>query len=263
MRHPVHITSIAALITVAACTSVPDGIIPPSEMSEVMADIHLGEAVVESEGSAFSTDSSKQALKQAILARHGVTSEQFDTSLYWYGQNIELFMEVNDKTVDILNSRLAEAQKVGTGSLTVTRFSQEGDSVNVWTGPSAVFFSETSPSEVINFYYTSDRNWEHGDAYTLRLKPIDTRGAVTAVVAVEYSDGMGEYVWDELSGDGMNELVFYVDSARTAVNLYGSISYSASAGLTAAIDSISLTRTRTRNNSLHDAASSQKQLRYR
>ncbi len=263
MKRLCHIIVITALISVSACKSVPDGIIPPSTMSEVMADIHLGEAVVESEGSTYLTDSSKQALKQAILARHGVTTEQFDTSLYWYGQNIKLFMEVNDKTIEILNHRLAEAQKVGAGSMTVTRFSQEGDSVNVWSGPTAVFFSESSPSELINFYFTSDRNWEHGDAYTLRLKPIDIRGSVTAMMAVEYSDGTGEYVWNDLAGEGMKQLVLYVDSTRNAINLYGYIYHSAPVGITAAIDSISLTRTRTQNNSLHGAAASQKQIRYR
>lgn len=258
---------IAAILgmMVMSCHRRPGFVIPPDKMAELMADIHTGEAVVES-SSDFRTDSTRQVLKQSILARHGVTTEQFDTSLYWYGQNIELFMEVNEKTMDILNHRIAEAQKIGNADAPRIARTLDGDSVDLWADASMVRVSQNSPSSVITFSLTADRNWERGDAFTLNLKPVRFRSGLMASMAVEYSDGTAEYISRRISGDidnnELKSITLYLDSAKTATNVYGALTSSPLDREVGFIDSISLIRTHHSDNSLHRSAD-QNKIRYR
>ena len=101
---------IVALVAVSAllpaCKGVPDHVIPPDEMSELLADRHIAEAVVDYNGPQWRTDSQRIALRDAVYLRHGVTQADVDTSLDWYGHNIGRYMEVYDRTIEILESRI-------------------------------------------------------------------------------------------------------------------------------------------------------------
>lgn len=83
-----------SLLIFAGCDSTPDYVIPPKKMAELMADIHTGEAVVESNNRSFPNDSVKKTFMQSIYLKHGVTSQEVDTSLYWYGHNLNKYMDV-------------------------------------------------------------------------------------------------------------------------------------------------------------------------
>ncbi|MDE6826066.1 MAG: DUF4296 domain-containing protein, partial [Paramuribaculum sp.] len=83
---------LTALSAVAGgCNPAPDGVLSPDEMAEVLADIHIGESVSETERRVFNNDSIRRVLKQSILMKHGLNSETFDSSLMWYGQHIDLY----------------------------------------------------------------------------------------------------------------------------------------------------------------------------
>ncbi|MCH5327174.1 MAG: DUF4296 domain-containing protein, partial [Duncaniella sp.] len=81
-----------------ACHSRPGNIISEKKMAEILADVYVGEAVIESTPQLFTTDSARRAFKQEIFARHGVTNADVDTSLFWYGYNVEQYMEVCRQT---------------------------------------------------------------------------------------------------------------------------------------------------------------------
>lgn len=44
--------------------------------------------------------------------RHGVTREQFDTTLVWYGHHIETYMKIYDRVVERLKAENEEAKKL-------------------------------------------------------------------------------------------------------------------------------------------------------
>lgn len=81
-------------LILASCSKTPGYVISEDKMAEILADIHTGEAVVESNSSSFRNDSTKRALLQSICMRHGVTTQELDTSLYWYGNNLQEYMKV-------------------------------------------------------------------------------------------------------------------------------------------------------------------------
>jgi len=216
-------------------------------MAELLADMHTGEAIVETSSRTFATDSSKQAFLQAIYEKHGVTREEVDSSLRWYGYNIERYMEVYDRTVEILEKRLEKAQDIAGASAegsTEIDVNLQGDSVDVWPGMRWRRFARNMPGNQITFSLSNDRNWEKGDVYTLRSKIIDNHGPLDYTIAADYSDGTHEYISASLPGDGWHDIQFVLDSSRTAQRVYGIVSYHPQKNENVFIDSISLMRTR-------------------
>lgn len=248
-RFPLFILTLIAIMWLWACSSTPDGVLPKEEMAQMMADIHVGESVVEANLSSFNTDSSKRAFRQAIYARHGLTPEQAEASLRWYGYNMEKYMEVYNRVLEILEQRLHNAELLaGTsvaGSNPINQsMSLEGDSVDIWTGVRFRPFASTLNSNVIPFHFLYDSYWEKGDVYYMRSKMIGNSVPAQLTVAIDYDDGSKEIFSGRMNGDGWHEFSFGLDSLKSARQIYGALSYTAPQGETAYIDSISLIRTR-------------------
>ncbi len=231
----------------AACSRRPSGVMSKEDMAQLLADIYMAESVAESNGRRFYNDSTKRALLQSIYAAHGVTREEADSSFSWYGYNLEKYMEVYDRTIEILEKRFEQAQDIAGSSadgISEISVDLEGDSVDVWPGLRWRRFSANMPGNIMTFSINSDRNWESGDVYILRSKTYDNRGSVTFNITAEYNDGTFEYMSRMMSGDGWHDMTFALDSARRAKSVYGTISYTPVRGEVAFIDSISLTRVR-------------------
>ena len=79
-----------------ACNRTPDHVIKQDDMAELMADMQLANAIVDAKYEEYLNDSLKKVLKQSVLIKHNVSKEKFDTSLYWYGQNLDIYKEVYD-----------------------------------------------------------------------------------------------------------------------------------------------------------------------
>lgn len=239
--------AIAVLLLAAACKSVPSYVIDPDDMSEILADIHIGESVIEVNYQSFPNDSSRQVLLQSVLQRHGYTQHDLDTSYFWYGHNMAKYMEVYDKTIEILERRLAE-----TGNrIAAENISIAGDSVDVWSNRTQLSVNRLSPSQFITFSLTGDENWEKGDSYTWRAKFVNADNNSVWGIAAEYQDGSREIINSDLGADGWNELKFISDSTKTAVRLYGFLNVVPRNATTLWVDSIMLIRNRVSPETYH------------
>lgn len=244
--------AIISFVILAACSKTPEYVIPEGKMAEIMADIHTGEAVIDANSSTFRQDSIKRAFLQSICLRHNVTTQELDTSLYWYGHNLQEYMKVYDKTIEILESRIADAEKAGGKSdKRMQYYSLDGDSVNLWSGEQTIRNSVNNPTDFRTFYFTSDKNWDRGDRYTVTVYPINTRSEVFLAIAVNYNDGTAEYVSLNQNFEGRKaSLTLVLDSVKSATSVYGTIHYSPVKGEISYLDSISVVRTRGHNDNV-------------
>lgn len=250
MRHLLSIAMLLLLVAVSTgCRKTPSHVIPEDKMAEIMADINIGNAIVEAEHGQYRTDSSRMVLMQSIYARHGVDAAQVDTSLVWYGHNIEKYVKVCEKAEEILTARIDRAeQAVGKSASAPQLTNLDGDSVNIWTDVATRRIAGSPASDIQTFNLHSDRNWDRGDRYTLSAKGINTHGEVAMFIAADYNDGTTEYISAVRPAEDMQRLLFVVDSSKIASRIYGSLYYKGSDGEIAYLDSISLVRTRGRNN---------------
>ncbi len=235
-----HIAAIAVLLITAACKSVPSYVIDPNDMAAILADIHIGESVIEVNRQDYRTDSAKQVMLQSVLELHGYTQQDLDTSYVWYGHNINKYMDVYDKTIEILERRLAE-----TGNrIAAENISIAGDSVDVWSNQPQLAINYLSPTQILTFSLSGDENWERGDSYTWRAKSVNSSDDSNWGIAAEYQDGSIEIINSTFGTEGWNELKFISDSTKTAVRLYGYLNTVPRTRTTMFIDSIMLIRNR-------------------
>lgn len=238
---------ISLLLLAAACSSTPGYVIPEKKMAALMADIYTGDAVVESSPREWRQDSVRQVLLTSIYRRHGVTAEQVDTSLAWYGHNIQAYMDMCKLTEELLQQRIDEVERQGGHSeRVVASVTVDGDSVDVWTGSRTRRNTSLAPSDITTFVLQPDRNWDRGDRYTLSMKGVQTRMPLVMSLTVEYNDGSGETRTYIGPSEGVNSLTLVLDSARNASSVYGMYRYTASPDEVSYLDSIKLYRTRMR-----------------
>lgn len=228
-----------------SCSQTPSQVIGKEKMAHILVDIHKAEVIAETNSRAY-TDSLKRVLRQSVYAKYGVTQEQVDSSLSWYGYNMKKYMDVYDRSIEILEKDLADARENAASSTAVSDINVtfDGDSVDVWTAERMRRFSTNMPSNIMTFTMTRDQYWEKGDAYTLRPKMVGFRGPVDVTMAVEYVDGSVNFVERQLNGDGWQSVTLLVDTLKDSRSVYGTIAYRPHLGETAFLDSIQLFRTR-------------------
>jgi hypothetical protein len=94
-----------------ACTDenkVPENLLQPAKMAEILENLHLAEAYVNSNFQY--SDSSKfvyKRLEDSILKAQGTQLAVFDSSMRFYQKNIKLLDEVYAMTVDSLSLKEA------------------------------------------------------------------------------------------------------------------------------------------------------------
>ncbi len=208
----------AACLLLAGCSSRPGYVLSESKMSSVLADMHMAESVVEMSPSRFGNDSLKMLLKQSVYAAHGITQEDFDTSLVWYGHHMDKYIDVLDKEIALLEERDrkagAQAREAG--------MSMAGDSVDLWSGSPYLVLSDRYPSMAVPFEVAIDDNCEPGDRYTWRIKVIDNeRPNINWIIAANYADSTIEVLTANTMLAGWNEVTFITDSTRTLTALRG------------------------------------------
>lgn len=235
------------LLTFAGCRRVPSDVIQPEEMAQLMADIHTGEAVVDMNRTDYMTDSAKLVMKQSIYVRHGVTGEEVDSSMAWYGRNIMRYMDVYDRTIEILEQRTNE---MGNRVAAEAAMSMAGDSVDVWSHPRYLVLSDLSPTMIFTFGYKADENWEKGDVYTWRAKFLTSGATNDWNLTMSYDDGAVETMNNSFTDDGWHEIILRTDSTRIPIRLTGFM-YTDASETHVRIDSVELVRKRLDSDNYH------------
>lgn len=160
---------IIALFVLAACSHAPDYVIGEKDMVDLLVDVHKAEAVIESNYNQYSSKADKKKLREAVFLKHGITQEQFDTNLVWYGHHIEDYMKIYEQVVERLKAENEEAKKLLAEDNSQT-MSQPGDSVDVWKQRRAHVFDTRQASNLLTFDIAPDENFRTRDYFELRFK---------------------------------------------------------------------------------------------
>ena len=101
--------ALLAAIGLSACSHTPEGIIPEKQMRDVMIDLRTAEAMIYDEPQRYETFEQRRALFNDVFAKHHLTEAQYDSSLMWYGRNLDIYMGVCDMALEEVDRRLKSA----------------------------------------------------------------------------------------------------------------------------------------------------------
>ncbi|WP_080904817.1 DUF4296 domain-containing protein [Parabacteroides sp. Marseille-P3160] len=100
--------ALLVLMTSFSCGRTPDGILSQKKMKEVTLDIKLAEAMIEADYNAYTDYSRREALYRSVFEKHKITEAVYDSSLIWYGENLEVYMEIYNQLGNELDGKIKE-----------------------------------------------------------------------------------------------------------------------------------------------------------
>lgn len=198
----------------AGCSGRPDGIIPETEMVEIMADLQIAEAYDRN----GNPDPDMQGMNRELLGRgilmdHGVTVEEMDSTLAWYGRNMDQYARLYKK----VDERLAAMQQKYAKAAGESE--SDGPSTDLW--PYGRHFmvdgNQLTDGLIVNINVP---DLEVGDRLTWKMK---THGASSRhlTLGVDYDDGRSEIVDNVFNGmDPWVEASLQTDTLHTVTRIF-------------------------------------------
>ena len=274
MRHlTLHtLLPLVLALSLISCDKTPHGVLSVNDMADLIADLQLAEAYIETHSADYDTDSSKLVLKQSVFKKHGITARDYDSSLVWYAHNMEDYTKAHDKAVGILQKRydkiktgdnsMPEEMIAGPGDLQgmpshnaqprgpapVKRMKKlstdaASDTTDLWQGPRSYMLTQGAQRGFITFDIQPDANKQRGDRYQLAYKLSRGGNEFKVSLNVDYTDGGTAQITRGTNSDGWVTIDVQSDSARQVRRIYGYLSYDMKRGHTAYVDSLTLMRT--------------------
>ncbi len=84
------LTSVLLGILFSFCNR-PKEVLNRKDMEKLMYDVYIAEAMIENDYQNFDTPEKKEALISEVFRKHKTTQAQWDTSLSWYSDKIEIY----------------------------------------------------------------------------------------------------------------------------------------------------------------------------
>jgi hypothetical protein len=129
-------TMLVAMLLLTAC-EVPVGVMSRKKMAEVLADVHIAEAVT-GQTYAYNDFSSKRACFEKVFEKHDITRDEFNHSVDWYARHPRIYSEVYEETVKLIEKRQDEVKNYAFHPEENPEFRHVIDSLNIWLRPMAL-----------------------------------------------------------------------------------------------------------------------------
>ncbi|RNC65760.1 DUF4296 domain-containing protein [Proteiniphilum sp. X52] len=110
-----------------SCQNRPREVLNRKQMERLMYDVYIAEATMENDYHHFDTPEKKEAYINKVFQLHKTTQAQWDTSLSWYSDRIDLYLKMNDSVkarlqrarqeIDAVMAQQAQGQQIDPAQL--------------------------------------------------------------------------------------------------------------------------------------------------
>ena len=155
-------TFIVGLAFLTSCgKEIPDEIIQPKKMERVLYDYHLMLSLSDN-----SKSTEREANKNYIFQKHGITKADFDSSMVWYTRETKELMTIYEN----LNKRFKReyehtARLLESREDTDSRTFASGDTVDVWIKENLLWFTKAPLNNLQTFEIKADTTFREKDAF--------------------------------------------------------------------------------------------------
>lgn len=207
---------------VAACSKAPSGVLSERKMKDVLVDMQLAEAVIGTNYKEYAEAEKKEALFRSVFKKHGITQAEYDSSLVWYGRNLDVYMKVYDVVLAELNQRKKDLGDIQPDASP----SSNRDSVNVWNRFSYLTFLPDAPYNGVYFDFVPAGGYPAGSAFVLSFDVWGVHRGMTVAPEVRLSLEQPDTTVTEMryiTHDGLNELAVRGKATEKVNRVYGYI----------------------------------------
>lgn len=210
LRRLVPIAALSMLLFVDSISCVRSkGIIPEKKLITLLADLEVAEAY--SRMAADSRFQGRDSIGLAVLKSYGYTPDQLDSTLGWYGKNVDLYQELYAKVERELDHKMKEVSKNLVNK-------DVGDQNELWTFPTHAAIGSDGMAGALTFSIPT-LGITPGDVVVWRMHPV--QGNVEVLLGAEYQDGENLYLVSNMYASNTAEVILNTDSTRKVERLYG------------------------------------------
>ncbi len=232
------------------CVKRPKGVLSDNKMAEVMADMEIAEAYVETQQMPAEMESIearglresfnrqelyKQSMRASVLKRHKVSQEDFDSTVAWYGRNVDAFYKLDTK----IQANIAKRRQRLIGKAASTSTSrQESTASDIWPYGRMAIISERSGDRLMQFSFEGD-GLQPGDRLEWKSR-LHKDVEIDVVFGVQYDNGEVSLMSRTINGQRRFEFTLQTDTSRNVSRTFGSLWVRDKKDTPLWIDSISL-----------------------
>jgi len=215
--------TLACFVLMGCKPKRPKGILSESKMEKVMVDYHLAQGMAEAAESG-DVEATRYKYIQAVFKKHHITEAEFDSSLVYYFENSEKFLEIY-KNVSLKVQ--AQAEKFGVDARATqnqySHLTNQGDTANIWTDHTNACIIPDKLHNIYQFVLTSDSTYQAGDAFiwhfhTQYITPGIDREAF-AVLTLQYENDSVVSVTQHIRGNNNFDIKYTPSEPLDTVNL--------------------------------------------
>ncbi len=189
-----HLLFLIMIASLFACDGKSDYIIPKDKMEDVMYDYLIVQGLSQTLPS-DKRDMTEKYLED-IFERHGVTEEQFDSSMVYYFRNIRDMQDIISDLRDRFDDEDELLKLQGGSNEMRANITLGGDTADIWTGQKVFILRDNKFLNKETFVFKADTAFHLNDKfklvadYTIMREDISDRdNNVTACIAIHYRDG--------------------------------------------------------------------------
>ena len=214
-------TLIACLALLTSCgKEIPDEIIQPSKMERVLYDYHLTLGMSEN-----SKNTEKEARKNYIFQKHGITSAEFDSSMVWYTRESKELMSIYENLNKRFKreyehvERLLESREEAN-----TRSFASCDTVDIWMKEDILWFTKAPLNNRLTFEIKADSTFHPRDAFNWNMNYyFMAEGEAIMGLNVIYENDSVIGMTKSITESGPQSIYLHTDSAYNIKALNGFI----------------------------------------
>jgi len=225
MTKRLRIFSILTVICmVASCSRVPKHIISERKMRVVLYDMLLAEAMVETMPDSFPVSDDRQTVFDAVFRKHHITQADYDSSLIWYGKNMDLYIAIHKLVLRDVNANLNVMDQIKPSAISGDM--TDHDSIDIWVYPRTAIFKPEQAFNTLIFDIRPETPYSSGSSYVfgvslwgippgLKHKPTIHLSAVHADTIISVNSA--------ITGDGYFEATVQTIATKQVRRVYGYI----------------------------------------
>lgn len=177
------------IFIMTACNGRPSGVMNQSEMVDFLTDLHKLDGVLSAKDMSSAQDRKNLYYYNALLKKHGITQQQFDSSLVYYTRNPKKFERIYIAVIDNLTALQKDvtAHKYHPVDSAALRHSV----LDLWQRDRKMVYTKDSTRKQMAFVIKNvPLNWH--DTYVLsflqKTSPKDSSDGKYVVIRIHYSD---------------------------------------------------------------------------
>ena len=92
--HAPLVIAATAFLFASGCVKRPSKVLSDDEMASLVADLEIAEGYVQTQTLG---DRDGDRLVEYVIEKHGVSREEFDSTMAWYGRNVDVYYDIIPK----------------------------------------------------------------------------------------------------------------------------------------------------------------------